>query len=126
MTMTKRIFCWLLAAVMIMAGVAHFTITDTYVAIMPPYIPLHREMVHLSGALEILGGLGLLVPQTRRFAAWGIFALLIAVLPANIHQAVHGLQPPGLEMSPTIAWVRVPLQLLPLAWAYWMTRPDRA
>jgi uncharacterized membrane protein len=47
-----------------------------------------------------------------------------AVLPANIHQATHGLQPPGLEMSPTMLWVRLPLQLVLIVWAWWMTRPD--
>ena len=64
------------------------------------------------------------IPSLRRLAAWGLIALFIAVLPANINQALHNLQPPGLEMSPTMVWVRLPLQLVLIAWAYWMTRPD--
>lgn len=126
MTTTKRVFLGLLAVVMVLAGVAHFTaLTDAYVAIMPQYLPLHLELVYLTGVLEIAGGLGLLWAKTRTMAAWGLVALLVVMLPANINQAVHGLQPAGLEMSPTMLWVRLPLQLVFIAWAFWMTRPDR-
>lgn len=124
MSMIKRLFCGLLATAMCLAGASHFTMTATYAAIVPDYLPMHTEIVYVSGVLEILGGLGLLVPATRRLAAWGLVALLIAVLPANINQAMHNLQPPGLEMSPTMLWVRLPLQLVLIAWAWWMTRPD--
>lgn len=126
MSWTKRLFCGLLAAAMILAGVSHFTMTDTYAAIVPDYLPMHREIVQVTGVLEILMGLGLLVPATRRLTAWALIAFLIAVLPANINQAMHGLQPPGLEMSPTMLWVRLPMQLVLIAWAWWMTRPDGA
>jgi uncharacterized membrane protein len=40
-------------------------------------------MVRVSDIFEILGGLGLLVPEMRKPAAWGLIALLIAVFPAN-------------------------------------------
>jgi uncharacterized membrane protein len=122
---TKRVFCGLLAVAMILAGVSHFTMTDTFVAIVPDYLPMHREIVLVTGVLEILGGLGLLVPATRRMTAWALIAFFVAVLPANVHQATHDLQPPGLEMSPTMLWVRLPLQLVFIAWAWWMTRPDK-
>lgn len=126
MSMLKRTFCVLLAAAMCLAGTTHFTMPETYAAIVPDYLPMHTELVYVSGVCEILGGLGLLLPATRRLAAWGIVALLIAVLPANINQALHNIQPPGLEMSPTMLWVRLPLQLVLIAWAWWMTRPDGA
>lgn len=125
MSMIKRVFCGLLAALMCLAGSTHFTMTATYAAIVPDYLPMHTEIVYVSGVAEILGGLGLLLPATRKLAAWGLVALLIAVLPANLHQAMHNLQPPGLEMSQTMLWVRLPMQLVLIAWAWWMTRPDR-
>lgn len=122
--MAKRIFRVLLAAIMILAGISHFTMTGTYVQIVPDYLPAAEAIVVLTGVLEILGGLGLLVPATRQIAAWGLIAFFIAVLPANLHQAMNNLQPPGLEMSETMLWVRLPLQLVPILWAWWMTRPD--
>jgi len=125
MSKVQRVFCVLLTVVMLLAGAAHFTMTATYVAIMPSYLPSPLALVYLSGVLEILLAIGLQIPATRRLAAWGLVALLIAVLPANINQAIHNLQPPGLEMSPTMLWVRLPMQLIFIAWAYWMTRPGR-
>ena len=125
MSMLKRVFCVLLTVVMLHAGAAHFTMTAAYVAIMPSFLPFPLALVYLSGVLEIVLGLGLQVPALRRLAAWGLVALLIAVLPANINQAVHNLQPEGLQMSQTMLWVRIPMQLVFLAWAFWMTRPQR-
>ncbi|MBK9752029.1 MAG: DoxX family protein [Nannocystis sp.] len=125
MSMLKRVFCVLLTVVMLLAGAAHFTMTATYVAIMPSFLPFPLALVYLSGVLEIVLGLGLQIPALRRLAAWGLVALLIAVLPANINQAVHNLQPEGLQMSQTMLWVRIPMQLVFIAWAFWLTRPER-
>lgn len=68
----------------VVAGALHFVKTDADLRIMPPYVPWHLSMVRISGVFEILGGLGLLVSQMRRAAAWGLVALLIAVFPANL------------------------------------------
>ena len=71
----------LMAVLYITAGAGHFIVTRAYVRIMPDYLPAHRELVLISGAAEIAGGIGLLTPPTRRAAAWGIILLLIAVFP---------------------------------------------
>jgi uncharacterized membrane protein len=125
MSLVKRIFSVLLTLAMVLAGVSHFTMPATYVAIVPDYLPAPLALVYISGVAEILLGLALQIPGLRRLAGFGLIALFIAVLPANINQAVHNLQPPGLEMSPTMVWVRLPMQLLFIAWAFWMTRPDQ-
>ena len=125
MSLVKRIFSVLLTLAMVLAGVSHFTMPATYVAIVPDYLPAPLALVYISGVAEILLGLAIQIPGLRRLAGFGLIALFIAVLPANINQAVHNLQPPGLEMSPTMVWVRLPMQLLFIAWAFWMTRPDQ-
>src|ERR1022692_3158735 len=84
MRIIRTISKYLLALFMVGAGTMHFINADFYLKIMPPYLPLHLELVYLSGFCEISLGVLLLVAQSSRFAAWGIIALLIAVFPANI------------------------------------------
>ncbi len=85
----KAIAKCILAIFMIIAGTMHFVNPAFFLKIMPPYLPLHKELVLLSGVAEVLLGILLLVPQTSRKAAWGIVALLIAVFPANLYLYQH-------------------------------------
>lgn len=107
------------AALFIAAGIGHFVATDFYLKIMPPYLPLHLPIVLVSGVIEIVLGILLLVPRYSRLAAWGIIALLIAVFPANIHVYQHQ------EMFP-LPWIvhllRLPLQGVLILWAFAYTR----
>ena len=104
------------------AGLGHFLATRTYEHIMPDYLPAHHELVLLSGAAEIAGGIGVLVPQTRRPAAWGLVLLLIAVLPANAWMVQHPERYPGVPLW--ASWLRLPLQLPLIWWAWRYTRRD--
>ena len=113
-----------MAVVMVVAGALHFVATDAYVAIMPSYLPLHRELVQISGAFEILGGIGLLIPRLRAAAGIGLIVLYVAVLPANINMAIHDIQPTSVRIAPVLLWARIPLQLVLIAWAWQVSRPD--
>ncbi|MBX9657615.1 MAG: DoxX family membrane protein [Nitrospiraceae bacterium] len=117
LTYTSR---WLFGLFFMAAGVNHFVNLPFYVSIMPPYLPWPVALVCLSGVAEIgLGGL-LLFEGWSRLAAWGLIALLIAVFPANVHMALHP------ELYPWASslglWLRLFLQGLLIAWAYWYTR----
>jgi uncharacterized membrane protein len=123
--MWKRALRWLLAAFMTLAGLNHFLSPAVYVGMMPAVLPAPLALVYISGVAEIAGGLGLLHPRTRKLAAWGLVALFVAVLPANINMAVNQL-PLGEHPVPLWAlYARLPLQLVFIAWAYWFTREDR-
>ncbi len=122
---------YVLAAFFVFAGVGHFTQTAFFVEIVPAYLPAPNALVYLSGVAEVAGGLGLLLPQTRRAAAWGLVALLVAVFPANVDMAVNprpilnapswmGLDEPNI----TALLMRLPLQAVLLTWAWWYTRED--
>jgi uncharacterized membrane protein len=114
---------WLLTVFMTAAGVNHFVSLETYTAIMPAALPAHLTLVYISGLAEVLGGLGLILPATRRLAAWGLVALLVAIFPANVNMAVNNL-PMGSGPAPTwLLWARLPLQAVLIAWAWWYTRP---
>jgi uncharacterized membrane protein len=123
-SLVRRIFRYLLAVAFVLAGANHFLKPDFYVAIMPPYLPWHLPLVWISGVFEILGGLGVLFPHPlRRYAAWGLVALLIAVFPANLHVALNDVAVAGLPASPVFNWVRLPFQLVFIAWVIWCTSP---
>ena len=106
----------------VVAGALHFIKAEPYLQIMPPYIPWHVAMVRVSGGFEILGGLGLFLPATRRAAAWGLIALLIAVFPANIYLATHPIEAGAASIAPVLRWGRLPLQLLLVWWLLWCTK----
>jgi uncharacterized membrane protein len=105
----------LLAGLYCTTGALHFAIPEVYEKIMPDYLPAHRELVLVSGAAELAGGIGVAVPRTRRAAGWGLAALLVAVFPANLHMALH---PERYEEVPAaLLWARLPLQPLAIWWA---------
>lgn len=113
---------------MIAVGALHFVSPTPFERIVPPWLPAARALVYLSGAAEIVLGIGVLVPRSRRWAALALIALYIAVFPANIHMAIHRVslfadQPP----PPTWAlYARLPMQALLIANALWIARRSRA
>lgn len=115
-TIPRTIVLLLVAAFFTFAGVMHFVNTAFFVAIVPPYLPSAHALVYVSGVFEILGGVGVLVPATRRFAGYGLLALLVAVYPANIHMAMNPEQFPDASASALL--VRLPFQFL-FAGAVW-------
>jgi uncharacterized membrane protein len=101
------------------AGVMHFVRPHAYEAIVPPWVPLRREVVIVSGIAEIAGAVAVALVPTRRLARWLLIALLAAVFPANVHMAVNPEQVPGLDLHrvPRWAlWARLPLQPLMMLW----------
>ena len=101
-------------------GVNHFTIPEWFLQIVPPWLPYKLELVYISGFLEIILGVMLLIPATRFYAAWGIILLLIAIYPANIYLAqTNGA---AMNTTPLVAWGRLPFQFVFIALAYWHTK----
>ncbi len=118
LNMTPRpILRGLLALFFIIAGANHFRTPEIYLGMMPAWLPRPEVMNEISGAAEMLGGLGLLIPQTRRLAGWGLIALLVAVFPANLHVAWQGRMP-GTNFPPLALWLRLPFQAVLIAWVW--------
>ena len=111
-----------LAALFAFAGTMHFIIPGQYAAIMPPALPLHRELIYLSGALEIAGGIGLLIPRTRRAAGIGLILLLLAVWPANLQMLLNARAAGASAWAQTLLLLRLPLQLVLIAWVWRASR----
>ena len=106
------------------AGLMHFLRPAPYVKIMPPFLQWPLELVYVSGAAEVAGGLGLLAPTLRRAAAWGLVALLVAVFPANIYMALAQVQVTANPAPGWLLWARLPLQALLIWWVLWCTKPQ--
>lgn len=101
----------------------HFVIEDTYAAIIPESWPYKSEMVQISGVAEIVGGVGVLVPKTRKAAGKGLIALLVAVFPANINMTLNPEK--FSQIPPVLLWARLPLQFAAIAWVYSATQRDQ-
>lgn len=120
MDLFKQILRWIFGILMTLAGILHFLIPHFYLKIMPPYLPWHLTLVYVSGVFEVLLGLLLLIPRYSTWAAWGLIALLVAVFPANLHMALHPDIYP--DIQPLLLYLRLPLQGVLIAWAYWFTK----
>jgi uncharacterized membrane protein len=120
------------AALFTSAGVMHFAKPDFFESIVPEWFPSAKFANQVSGAAEIVLGLGMLSPRTRRASAAGLVALTAVVFPANIDMAVNKveLKPVNGKLTRSVGtasgpqnWVRLPMQV-PLLW--WMWREANA
>jgi uncharacterized membrane protein len=114
--MTRSII--LIAALFVGVGVMHFVKPGFFVSIMPPYLPYHLELVYISGVFEILGGIGVLIPPLRKWAGYGLIALLIAVFPANIQMLLNEINAHGWTSTTIPLIIRLPIQPLLIYWVY--------
>ena len=120
MTSLRKVLKWLFGIAFVLAGANHFISVNFYLRMMPPILPLPLLLIYLSGFFEIVLGILLITPKYSRRAAWGLVALLIAVFPANIYMALNTELFP--EFSPAAQHLRLPLQFLLIALAYWFTK----
>jgi uncharacterized membrane protein len=111
----------LLAAFFVGSGVNHFVMPRAYEEIVPPRLQGQaKRVVEVSGVAEILGGLAVLSPRTRRLAGPGLIALLAAIFPANLYMA---RTPERFRRIPQWAlYARLPLQPMMMWWAWRATR----
>jgi uncharacterized membrane protein len=123
----ERQLLYLMGSMYVVAGALHFVVPELYVQIVPPVFPARLALVYLSGIAEIAVGVGVLLPRTRRLAAWATVAVLVAVFPANVYMATHGVVVEGLpgggDPSALVRWGRLPLQGVLILWALRYTRP---
>ena len=108
---------WLLAALYLVAGVAHLTRPALFVKITPTWVPDAPLVIMLTGLCEIAGAVALaLIPRLRRAAGWAFAAYAVCVFPANIHHMMLDLTRPDhcfglayhlprLALQPVVVWL---------------------
>ena len=118
MSRIKRIGLGFVFLWFFVGGIAHFTATELEMRIVPPYIPWPRAVVLVTGIFELLGAFGVLIRLTRRWTGIGLFALTVAVTPANVYmlQSAESFQVPTWLLV-----VRLPAQVALLALIAWST-----
>jgi len=106
------------AIMFLFTGVTHFTdMKYDYVAMLPGFAPMKVSIIYLTGALQILGAIGLLIPRTRRLAGICLALLLVAMFPGNVYAAINEI--PFRGEPPTPLWLRAPIQLFFIGMTLW-------
>ncbi len=123
----SRLSPYLAGALFTSAGIMHFAKPDFFESIVPDWFPNAKAANQLSGAAEIVLGLGMIAPQTRRASAVALIALTVAVFPANVDMAINNVEVKPVDGTMTRSvgtatgpqnWIRLPMQL-PLLWWLW-------
>lgn len=108
-----------LAALFIVTGVSHFAMPAEMASLLPSFIPQRIALVYVTGVLELLGAIGLLIPGLERLASVALILFLLAVLPANIYGAFAAVSFGGHGLGPIYLLARIPFQLFLMGWAYY-------
>ena len=106
----------------VIVGIKHFIDPNYFLAIVPPYLPYHLELVYISGVFEIAFGLMILIPKYRYWGSIGLILLLVAVFPANIYLAQSTQAQEAIGATQDIASWRLPVQGIFIWIAYWIRK----
>ncbi|MEZ5015732.1 MAG: hypothetical protein R2800_01665 [Flavipsychrobacter sp.] len=110
-----------MAAMLCFTAIGHFAFADGMAMMVPDVVPFKKEMVYATGVLEVLFGIGLLVPSLRVYTAWALIAFLVLMLPANIKAAIERVDYQNATYTGAglgYLWFRVPLQVVFIVWTY--------
>ena len=105
-------------------GIKHFTDPQYFLDIVPPQLPSKLFLVYLTGLIEVVGGVAILAPKTRKVGAYLLIFLLVSVFPANIYLYVSETPQSLLGISETDALIRMPLQIPLILLAFWHSKKN--
>lgn len=105
-------------SVFLFTGIGHFVDTAAMAEMIPPSLPMRTLAIQASGVVEIVCALTLLIPRLRHRVGWLLIWMLLFMLPFNIYSAFIRVPMGGHAWGPVYLWIRVPLQLLLMAWTY--------
>ncbi|PIE47805.1 MAG: hypothetical protein CSA42_02120 [Gammaproteobacteria bacterium] len=112
--------CWGLGIAFIFFFVGHFIKTDGMVEMLPPWVPFRFTVVYITGLIELLIGISLFIPKYQLIAAKLAIVVFVLFFPANIYAALNGIGLGGHQWGPVYLLIRGPLQILLIAWAYFL------
>ena len=107
-----------LTSVLLFTGAGHFVETMSMAQMIPPFVPQRTTLIQASGVVEVLLALALLVPDLRHRAGWLLIWMLLLLLPFNVYATFQRIPMGGHAWGPVYLWIRIPLQVLLMIWAY--------
>lgn len=112
--------CWGLGLTFIFFFIGHIVKTEGMVEMLPPWVPFKVTLIYFTGALELLVGIALFKSKFQTMAAkLGIFIFVI-FFPANIYAALNSVGLGGHQWGSVYLLIRAPLQIILIAWAYFL------
>ena len=111
---------WGLSAAFLFFTIGHLVKAIAMVAMLPPWVPYRLALVYLSGLLELFIAILLLLPKYQKVAAKMAIIVFVLFFPVNIYAAFNHLGLGGHQWGPAYLWIRAPLQLILIAWAYFL------
>lgn len=108
----------------LLPGFLHFWNPEMYFKMMPPFLPSHLFLIYLSGFLEILGGIGLTISKTKRWASYGlVLLLLVAIIPSNVYMVWENVKLGNFMDAEIFRWLKLPVHFA-LIWIVWWVGKD--
>ena len=114
----KKYASWGLGIAFIFFSVGHFVKTDGMIEMLPSWVPLRLEIIYATGILELVIGISLFFTNLQNKAALVAIMVLVLFFSANIYAALNSVGLGGHQWGPVYLLIRVPLQLILIAWAY--------
>ena len=120
----KLFTIYVMSIMYVFIGIKHFTDPQYFLDIVPPQLPSKLFLVYLTGLIEVVGGVAILAPKTRKVGAYLLIFLLVSVFPANIYLYVSETPQSLLGISETDALIRMPLQIPLILLAFWHSKKN--
>ena len=120
----KLLSIYVMSFMYVFIGIKHFTDPQYFLDIVPPQLPFKLFLVYLTGLIEVVGGVAILAPKTRKAGAYLLIFLLVSVFPANIYLYVSETPQSLLGISEADALIRMPFQIPLILLAYWHSKKN--
>ena len=120
----KILTIFVMGVMYVFIGIKHFTDPQYFLDIVPPQLPFKLFLVYLTGLIEVVGGVAILAPKTRKAGAYLLIFLLVSVFPANIYLYVSETPQSLLGISEADALIRMPFQIPLILLAYWHSKKN--
>lgn len=111
---------WGLGICFIFFAIGHVVKAEGMVQMLPPWLPFRLSIIYFTGVIEVLIGIALFIPKLQVNAAKVAIVVFVVFFPANIYAALNGTGLGGHQWGPIYLLIRFPLQLILIAWAYFL------
>ena len=116
----RQYACWGLGVAFIFFSIGHAVKAEGMVHMLPSWVPYRLLIIYATGVLELVVGIALFIPKFQNSAAKSAIVIFVVFFPANIYAALNATGLGGHQWGPSYLLIRTPLQLILIAWAYFL------